>query len=214
MPPVKVCGLTRLEDARLAWELGASALGFIFHPTSPRAVTVSRVAQIRRGLPPEAVTVGVFVDWDPEAVNEAVRAAGLSFAQLHGHESPAMAARVQAPVIKVIRAKEALETDTLEAYRRAAFLLDAAHPTLHGGTGLKADWSLARELAARHPLILAGGIGPGNAREAWEAVRPSALDLASGVEASPGIKDPAKLKALFQELSGLRSEHPVPGFRN
>ena len=213
MPPVKVCGLTRSEDALLAWELGAAALGFIFHPKSPRAVTAAQVAAIRAALPPETVTVGVFVDWDPERVNEAVQEAGLTLAQLHGHESPDHAARIQVPVLKVIWESEAQDEGLLKAYHVAAFLLDASHPTLPGGTGLRSDWVLAREVAARYPLILAGGITPDNAREAWDTVHPAALDLASGVEASPGVKDPAKLRALFQALQGLETERNVPGFR-
>ncbi|WP_005033536.1 phosphoribosylanthranilate isomerase [Holophaga foetida] len=213
MPPVKVCGLTRSEDALLAWELGASALGFIFHPRSPRAVTAAQVAAIRAALPPEAITVGVFVDWEAERVNEAVQEAGLSLAQLHGHEGPELAARIQVPVIKVIWEEEARDEGLLRAYEVAAFLLDASHPTLPGGTGLRSDWALARELAQRHPLILAGGLNPLNAREAWDSVHPAALDLASGVEASPGVKDPAKLRALFQTLTGLESENSVRGFR-
>jgi len=213
VPPVKVCGLTRSEDALLAWELGASALGFIFHPKSPRAVTAAQVATIRATLPPEAVTVGVFVDWEPERVNDAVEEAGLSLAQLHGHESPEHTARIQVPVIKVIWEQEARDEELLAGYDVAAFLLDASHPTLPGGTGLRSDWALARKLAARYPLILAGGITPDNAREAWDTVHPAALDLASGVEASPGVKDPAKLRALFQALTGLRAENAVRGFR-
>lgn len=213
MPPVKVCGLTRTEDALLAWELGAAALGFIFHPKSPRAVTAAQVAAIRAELPPEAVTVGVFVDWEPERVNDAVQEAGLSLAQLHGHESPEHAARIGVPVLKVIWEKEAQDEGLLKAYDVAAFLLDASHPTLPGGTGLRSDWALARELAKRHPLILAGGLNPLNAREAWATVHPAALDLASGVEAAPGIKDPEKLRALFQAFSGLEAGNAVRGFR-
>lgn len=195
MIPVKVCGLTRAEDARLAWELGASALGFVFHPASPRAVTARRVAEIRRELPPEAFCVGVFVDLVPELVNALAEEAGLDAVQLHGRETPEACAAITRPVIKAIRAED---EDHLDAIPAAAFLLDAAHPTLAGGTGLKADWNLAARLARLKPLILAGGLEPGNVLEASAAVRPAALDVCSGVEAAPGIKDPARLRALLR----------------
>lgn len=195
MIPVKVCGLTRAEDARLAWELGASALGFVFHPASPRAVTARRVAEIRRELPPEAFCVGVFVDLVPELVNALAEEAGLDAVQLHGRETPSACAAITRPVIKAIRAED---EPCLGAYPVAAFLLDAAHPTLAGGTGLKADWNLAARLARIKPLILAGGLEPGNVLEASSVVRPAALDVCSGIEAAPGIKDPARLRALLQ----------------
>ncbi len=195
MIPVKICGLTRAEDARLAWELGASALGFIFHPASPRAMTARRVREIRRKLPAEAFCVGVFVDLIPELVNTLAEEAGLDAVQLHGRETPEACAIIQRPVIKVIRAGDEAR---LDAFPVAAFLLDAAHPTLAGGTGLKADWNLAARVARIKPLILAGGLDPGNVLEASSAVRPAALDVCSGVETAPGLKDPARLRALLR----------------
>ncbi len=205
-PPIKICGLTRVEDARLAWELGASALGFVFHARSPRNVSTDQVTDIRRQLPPEAFCVGVFVDRSVEDVHETARAAGLSAVQLHGFETPetcAELARLGWPVIKVIRAED---EGRLDDFIAATFLLDAAHPSLPGGTGLKADWGLAARIAQTHPLILAGGLDPSNILEAIETVHPAALDLSSGVEASPGVKDPIKLRTLFSELDmkGIR----------
>jgi phosphoribosylanthranilate isomerase len=194
--PIKICGLTRAEDALLAWNLGASALGFIFHAKSPRNVSASAVAAIRRRLPREAFCVGVFVDRTADEVNAIARMAGLDAVQLHGRETPLQCAAVDLPVIKVIHAED---EDRLNDYRVSAFLLDAAHPTLAGGTGLKADWQLAARIAKRTRLILAGGLDAANIREAFEAVHPAGVDLSSGVEASPGIKDPAKLRALFSE---------------
>jgi len=195
--PIKICGLTRAEDALLAWELGASALGFIFHPQSPRNVEASTVASIRHQLPEDAFCVGVFVDRREDEMNAIAREAGLDAVQLHGRETPETCALVEKPVIKVIRAED---EHALERYPAAAFLLDAVHPTMAGGTGLKADWNLARRMAQHHRLILAGGLDATNVREAIEAVRPAGLDLSSGVEASPGIKDRAKLLTLFSEL--------------
>lgn len=203
MPAIKVCGLTRVEDACLAWELGAAALGFIFHPASPRAVTVRQARRIRAELSSEAVCIGVFVDRTAREMNEVAEEVGLSALQLHGQESPDLLCDLQRSVIKMIRAEDATP---LQEFRVAAFLLEASHPTLRGGTGLLADWSLAQEVARHHRLILAGGLHPGNVQEALRAVRPFALDLNSGLESSPGRKDPERLKQLFRimPLKGAR----------
>lgn len=198
MTAVKICGLTRVEDARLAWELGASALGFIFHPASPRAVTAPQVAAIRRSLPASAFCVGVFVDVPPGEVLATARTAGLDAVQLHGRETPEQCAALPLPVLKAIRAEDEGRLDTFPV---AAFLLDATHPTLAGGTGLRADWTLAERIARRHRLVLAGGITPLNVAEAATTVRPSALDVCSGVELAPGIKDPARLRDLLTRIT-------------
>ena len=200
MPAIKVCGITRIEDAALAWDLGAAALGFVFHASSPRSVTVPEAARIRAELPAEAVCIGVFVDRSAEEILDIAGAVGLAAIQLHGRETPEQVAGFQLPVIKAIRAEEADEA-RLRDYAVAAFLLDASHPTLAGGTGLRADWHLARELALRHPLILAGGLNPGNAGEAFATVGPRGLDLSSGLEAAPGRKDPERLRYLFRQFA-------------
>jgi len=206
MPAVKVCGLTRTEDALLAWELGAAALGFVFHPESPRSVTPSQAAAIRAELPPEAVCIGVFVDRSPHEVQDIAAAVGLTAVQLHGHETPEVAAQCRLPVIKAIRAEDCDE-GRLRAFRVSAFLFDASHPSLAGGTGLRADWTLAQATAARHPLILAGGLHPGNVRKALNTVRPRGLDLSSGLESAPGCKDPERLLELFRCLP-MKGERP------
>ena len=199
MAAIKVCGITRAEDGRLAWELGAAALGFVFHAASPRSVTVREAARVRAELPDEAVCIGVFMDRSADEIQDTVAAVGLSAVQLHGRETPELAAQIELPVIKALRAEE-IDEVRLREYRVAAFLLDASHPTLAGGTGLCADWNLARKLATQHPLILAGGLHPDNARQAFDAVRPRALDLSSGLEAAPGRKDPARLRRLFLQF--------------
>ncbi len=198
MIPVKICGLTREEDALLAWELGASALGFVFHPASRRAVTARRAAEIRRSLPAGAFCVGVFVDLPSELVNDIAEEVGLGAVQLHGHESSKQCATIARPFIKAIRAED---ESHLDDYPAAAFLLDAVHPTLAGGTGLKADWNLAARLARKSPLILAGGLTPDNIAEAAAMVLPYGLDVCSGVEAAPGIKDPQRLKTLLSRTT-------------
>lgn len=206
MPAVKVCGLTCIEDAQLAWELGAAALGFVFHTASPRAVTVAQAAAIRAELPEEAVCVGVFVDQGTNEIREVAEAVGLSAIQLHGRETPELASSLGLPVFKAIRAEDA-DAGYLRTFRVAAFLLDATHPSLTGGTGQRADWNTARELALAYPLILAGGLHPGNVREALDAVCPRGLDLSSGLEAAPGRKDPERLRQLFRSLP-MNGERP------
>ena len=204
MIPVKICGLTRLEDARLAWDFGASALGFIFHPASPRAITARRVRAIRRELPSEAFCVGVFVDVDPARINAIAEEAGLDAVQLHGRESPEDCAALTRPVIKAIRAED---ESRLEAFIVSAFLVDTVHATLAGGTGFKADWNLASRIARLGPLILAGGLNPHNILEATRCVRPWGLDVCSGVEAVPGIKDAELLKSLLARTT-RKGERP------
>ncbi len=199
MAAIKVCGITRAKDGCLAWDLGAAALGFVFHSASPRAVTAQAAARIRRELPEDAVCIGVFVDRSAAEIQDVAAAVGLAAVQLHGRETPELAAQIELPVIKTLRAEETDEV-CLREYPVAAFLLDASHPTLAGGTGLCADWNLARELAMRHPLILAGGLHPDNARQALDAVSPRGLDLSSGLEASPGRKDPARMQRLFLQF--------------
>lgn len=204
MIPVKICGLTRVEDALLAWASGASALGFVFHPASPRAISAKRVREIRRELPPEAFCIGVFVDVDPARINALAEEAGLDAVQLHGRETPDDCAALRRPVIKAIRAEDAA---MLGEYAVAAFLLDAAHPSLAGGTGLKADWNLAARIARQRLLILAGGLNPRNVLAATECVRPAGLDVCSGVETAPGIKDAELLKSLLAQTT-LKGERP------
>lgn len=204
MIPVKICGLTRVEDALLAWASGASALGFVFHPASPRAISAKRVREIRRELPPEAFCIGVFVDVDPARINALAEEAGLDAVQLHGRETPEDCAALKRPVIKAIRAEDAA---MLGEYAVAAVLLDAAHPSLAGGTGLKADWKLAERIARQRLLILAGGLNPHNVLAATECVRPAGLDVCSGVEAAPGIKDAELLKSLLARTT-LKGERP------
>lgn len=199
MVAIKVCGITRAEDGCLAWELGAAALGFVFHAASPRGVTAKQVARIRRELPEDAVCIGVFVDRCAEEIRDVAAEVRLSAVQLHGRETPELAAQIELPVIKALRAEE-VDGVRLREYRVAAFLLDASHPTLAGGTGLCADWELARKLAVHQPLILAGGLNPGNARKAFEVVRPRGLDLSSGLEIAPGCKDPARMRGLFTQF--------------
>jgi phosphoribosylanthranilate isomerase len=207
MLPVKICGLTCLDDAALAWELGASALGFIFHPASPRYITPDEAARIRRQLPRGAYTVGVFVNEDPDRVNTVAGLVGLDAVQLHGTEGPDTCRAIRVPVIKTLRAEDAGRLDDFAAGRPAAFLMDTSDPVLLGGTGRPADWNVARRLAGQTRLILAGGLSPANILQAAASVHPDGLDVNSGVESAPGRKDPARLRALF-DLLPWKGERP------
>lgn len=198
---VKICGITRLEDAVLAVELGASAIGFVFWPASPRAVHPAKAREISAALPARVASIGVFVDQSRDYVSAVAKQAGLSAIQLHGEESLAYAASLHRPVIKAVAVGEGFVPESVDAFPESVtVLLDAHDPVRRGGTGMTIDWSLAAAAAARRPVFLSGGLHPGNIADAIVRVRPFAVDLSSGVESSPGVKDPAKLRALFAAL--------------
>ncbi len=209
-PPVlrvKICGITRLEDALLATELGADALGFVFYPKSPRYIPPERVRRIIAKLPPYVTTVGVFVNETRETVAKIAEVTGLDLIQLHGEEPPEFCAYFAPRVVKAFRVRKAEDLTTLREYRGLvrALLLDTFVPGVPGGTGKIFDWQLAlkaREIGV--PIILAGGLTPENISQAVAKARPTGVDVSSGVESSPGIKDPQKLKALFATLSPWR----------
>src|SRR5271165_2459566 len=197
MVRVKVCGLTTPEDACLAAELGAHAIGLNFFPESPRAISPFTARTILRELPPLVSSVGIFVNWAPEPVIALSQALRLSAAQLHGDETPQVVAEVakKLPVIKALRIEKGTAPIALPRHRAAtAFLLDADSPGKFGGTGLTTDWTQARTLAQSHRIILAGGLAPENVADAILAVHPFAVDVATGVELLPGKKDPRKLR--------------------
>jgi len=196
---VKICGITRLEDARLAVELGAAALGFNFYPPSPRYIAPSAEAEIIRRLPPFVTPVGVFADETAaEHVAAVARDARVIAVQLHGPRFPEASGLLEGfLVIRAVAVREDFRPEELGRLKANAFLLDAFDPTLHGGTGKTFNWSLAREAARYGPIVLAGGLTPENVGEAIREVRPFAVDVASGVESAPGIKDAAKLRAFF-----------------
>ena len=200
-PRVKICGITREADAQLAVQLGAAAIGFIFWPQSPRFVDPDVARDIAARLPPYVVTVGVFVDQPGERVREIARHVRLGAIQLHGQESLEYAFALTEPVIKAVAVREGFDLATLDVIPPAiTVLLDAHDPVRRGGTGRTIDWTVAAQAAARRRLMLSGGLNPDNVRDAVRAVAPYALDLSSGVESSPGVKDPVKLRALFAAL--------------
>ena len=201
MTRVKVCGITRLEDAELAVELGAWALGFILWPQSPRAADPAVAAGMAAALRRRAELVGVFVNATLDEIAHAADELHLSHLQLHGDEGPAFCAeagrRTGAKVIKAVRVASAADFQDLERYHTDFHLLDTDARGLRGGTGETWDWALAARRRRKVPAILSGGLTPGNVAAGIEAVDPYAVDVSSGVEASPGVKDPAKLAAFM-----------------
>ncbi len=205
MVRIKICGITNLEDASLAANLGAHALGFIFYPKSPRSVRPDAARAIIDNLPPFITTVGVFVDEEAGVVRGIAETAGLDWIQLHGQESPEYCRSLKRRVIKGFRIKDADSLSILPDYRESvqAFLLDTYKAGTAGGTGKTFDWTLARQAKESGPIILAGGLTPANVAQAIKAAQPAAVDVASGVEAAPGKKDPEKMKNFIETVKGL-----------
>jgi len=197
MVKVKICGITNLEDALAAVNWGADALGFVFAP-SPRQVTPQQVTSIVAGLPPFVCRVGVFVDSGLPEVKETMRACGLDLAQLHGSESPDFCEELFPRVIKSFRVKDESVLALLPQYKVSAYLLDSHNEALKGGTGRSFDWGIAKKARRYGPIILSGGLTLANVRQAISLVRPYAVDVSSGVESKPGVKDHAKLQVFLE----------------
>lgn len=197
---VKICGMTQLKDAVYAVEQGADAVGFIFYKKSPRSVTMKGVKEIISKLPPLVDTVGVFVNETSDRVNKIADYCGLDMVQLHGDESPAFCRKIRRRVIKACRVENLQSIKQLEKYPVSGFLLDTFSENTHGGTGKTFDWNLALPAKKIGPVILAGGLTPGNVRQALNRVRPYGVDVCSGVEKSPGIKDPEKVRSFMANI--------------
>jgi phosphoribosylanthranilate isomerase len=202
---VKICGITRAEDAVLAAGLGAWAVGFVFWPGSPRCIDAARARDIARQIAPFVTPVGVFVDQSLDEIESIAGEVGLGAIQLHGTESVQLARSLSRPVIKGLGLRAGCEADIGAWSSRVTVLLDAHDPLKRGGTGQTIDWALAARIAAGHRIILAGGLRPENVREAVARVRPAAIDVSSGVEAAPGIKDGTRMRALFAALEGVEA---------
>ncbi|MFQ5716543.1 MAG: phosphoribosylanthranilate isomerase [Nitrospinales bacterium] len=197
---IKICGITNLEDALLAVKWGADAVGFIFYKKSPRRISERTAKSIVPQLPPFVSRVGVFVDESSDRINRIVRNCRLDYAQLHGDESPGFCRKINCKVIKAVRLKNSKSLDGLSTYKVDGFLLDAFSPDMRGGTGQTCNWTLARKAKNLGPIILAGGLNPSNVADAILKTRPHGIDVCSGVEKSPGKKDPAKIKAFFNAV--------------
>ena len=196
---VKICGITNLPDGMAAAEAGADVLGFVFYERSPRHVAIETAARIIREVPPFVLKAGVFANAPEDLVFRAMSECGLNLLQFHGDESPAYCVQFGLMSMKAFRVKDAASLEHLTEYKTDAWLLDAHAPDQLGGTGESFNWDLALEAQKwGRPIFLAGGLTPENVAEAVRRVRPYAVDVSSGVEAAPGRKDHAKVKAFIQ----------------
>jgi phosphoribosylanthranilate isomerase len=204
MVRVKICGITNVEDALLACELGADAIGLNFYEKSRRCISPFAASRIIQKLPPFVAAVGVYVNWQAAPVTTLAKALGLSAAQLHGDEPPKLVSEIakKVSVIKALHVGKGSALPPFAKYQGATvFLLDAPHSGQYGGTGHSTDWSLAHTAAKSRRILLAGGLTPENVAEAILAVRPYAVDVTTGVESKAGKKDPAKLRAFFAAVN-------------
>ena len=197
---VKICGTTSLKDAFLAVESGADAIGFIFYKMSPRNISQKEAKEIILQLPPFIETVGVFVNETSDKINRIAEQCKLNSIQLHGEESPALCRRVKRKVIKAFRVKNADSLKSIASYDVSGFLLDSYNGGSKGGTGQVFDWNLALRVKKQGPVILAGGLNPYNVFTAIHRVKPYGVDVCSGVENSPGIKDHEKVRAFIKSV--------------
>ncbi|MCL5040954.1 MAG: phosphoribosylanthranilate isomerase [Gammaproteobacteria bacterium] len=198
---IKICGITRVEDALAAAEAGADAIGLVFYPPSPRAVSAEQAADIVRALPPFVTTVGLFVDAEADDVRRVLRQVPLDLLQFHGDEPAAYCRQFQRPWMKALRVRPGDDLNQLAARwpDAAGILLDSYKAGVPGGTGETFDWS-AIPAERKWPLVLAGGLDAANVVSAIAATRPWAVDVSGGVEASKGIKDSEKIQAFVQEV--------------
>ena len=198
---VKICGITRAEDAEAAVDAGAGAIGFVFWPGSPRFIDPYRARAIAATLPPFVTTVGVFVNQPIDYVTGVAGLVRLSAVQLHGDETIEYAAALSRPIVKAM----SLGDQRVSAWpTETTVLLDVHDPVRRGGTGRTIDWTAAAAVAERRRILLAGGLTPDNVAEAVARVRPFGIDVSSGVERAPGIKDHERLRALFEALHDIR----------
>ena len=209
---VKICGVMSLAEAKAAVDAGADALGFNFWPDSPRFIEPALARSIIASLPPFVSKVGVFVNEEAERIAEAAASSGVDAVQLHGHEEPDFCARLRVSdrfrgitLIKAVRVEKEADLERIGLYRVSAVLLDSKIKGRFGGTGEHFDWRLAIKAKGLAPIILAGGLRAENAREAITSVRPFALDVCSGVESSPGVKDLEKIRAFMAEVDGANA---------
>lgn len=211
-PQVKICGLTRADEAAAAAELGAAAIGLVFYPPSPRYVTVEQAANICAGLPEHVCPVGVFVDVTFDEIVQTVRRCVLKGVQLHGKEPPELGERLLREGLVVIRGLYVNKDPSIQQarhYPASAYLLEYAGGPLPGGNALAWDWSVAVGVGREKPLVLAGGLNPDNVVQAIQVASPDAVDVSSGVESAPGKKDIVKIRRFIDAVR----ETVLPGPR-
>jgi phosphoribosylanthranilate isomerase len=201
---IKICGLKRLEDAQRALELGADYLGFVLYPRSPRCIEPSGLRALVLALPATARCVGVFVNVAPDEVARVVGECRLYAAQLHGDERADAFRDAPYRVWRALHVRDGeAQPDPADWSFAERFVVDAAPPGVYGGSGERADWAAAAQLAGRHKVMLAGGLTPDNVVAALRAVGPAGVDVSSGVEASPGVKDAAKMELMIRAVRGF-----------
>ena len=204
MIPTKICGITNLDDANVAVENGASAIGFIFYEKSPRTISINNAKSISKHLPKTIARVGVFVNHEKDFIHEAISEVPLDMIQLHSDETPDFCNQFDVPILKALRIKNEASLSVMDQYDVSVFLLDTFSNDQYGGTGETFDWSVLNR-KFKTPIILSGGLNPENILDAIDAVNPSAVDVNSGVESFPGKKDYNKLKSLFKNLNKTQS---------
>lgn len=202
----KICGITNLEDALASIEAGADALGFIFYKKSPRYINPSTASKIIKHITKEIKTVGVFVNESRYNIQEIIMETGINVLQLHGDESPEDCRYSNAEVWKGVRINSESELSTLNKFKVDAFVFDAFHPDIYGGTGTVCDWDIVKVAAKIHKILLSGGLNPENVIDAITRVNPFGVDVNSGVESSPGKKDVRKIKQLFESLKMIEQK--------
>ena len=203
---VKICGMTNLKDVKVAVDGGVDAVGFIFYKKSPRSVTMQAVRKIVLELPPFVDSVGVFVNETAEQINKIADRCNLDRVQLHGNESPMFCKKIRRRVIKAIRVKDIQSLKKLSDYPVSSFLLDTFSEDQYGGTGRVFDWNLAYPAKKYGPIILAGGLTPNNVRQAIQRIQPYGVDVCSGVESQPGIKDHKKMQTFLKNVKAERKK--------
>jgi phosphoribosylanthranilate isomerase len=213
-PRIKLCGITTLDDAQMAVEAGAWAIGTILWPQSPRRCDPAEAARIAAAVRRRVLVCGVFVNQHLDEVAGLVDGLGLTMVQLHGDEGPAfcseVARRTGAKVMKAVPVRNQADVRALEVFHTDFHLVDSHRPGMRGGTGETFDWEFLRARHSSVPLVLSGGLRPDNVAEAIAATRPFAVDTASGTEASPGVKDPAKVAAFVEAVNATALEAAAP----
>ncbi len=197
MVKVKICGITRSDDAIFACDYGADALGFVFYNKSPMYITPERAGSIIKKLPPSIEKVGVFVNESPDRINNIIENTGLTTVQLHGEELPEFMKAIKAPVIRAVRIRDKDDIKIMVQYSVTAFLLDSFTQN-YGGSGRRFDWDIAIEAKKFGRIILSGGLTPENVAEAIRIVQPWGVDVSSGVELKPGVKDREKVREFIK----------------
>ena len=201
---VKICGITNLDDAKLSYELGADAIGFIFYEKSKRYIAPEKAKEIIRQIPAFVLKVGVFVNESTDKINNIAKGIKLNLIQLHGNESPEMIADIDLPVIKAFRVSEDFDYSIIKQYNNCSFLLDTYNKNEFGGTGQQFNWkNIPSEIKSE--IILAGGISENNIEQICKDVNPYAIDVSSSIEKEPGKKDHKKLKKLFKKIYEIRN---------